>query len=47
MKALIARKRLISSTAEPRELLGFANQLVGKAFASGLFMFADSDLKYG
>ena len=37
---------VIASTAEPRELLGFANQLVGKAFASGIFMFADSDLKY-
>ena len=24
----------------------FANQLVGKAFASGLFMFADTDLKF-
>jgi multidrug efflux pump len=37
---------VIASTAEPRELAGFANQLVGKAFASGLFMFADSDLKF-
>ena len=37
---------VISSTAEPAELLGFAQQLVGKAFASGLFIFADTDLKY-
>jgi multidrug efflux pump len=37
---------VIASTAEPRELAGFANQLVGKAFASGLFMYADSDLKF-
>ena len=37
---------VIASTAEPRELLDFANQLVGKAFASGLFVFADTDIKY-
>ncbi len=37
---------VIASTAEPRELLEFANQLVGKAFASGLFIFADADLKF-
>ena len=37
---------VISSTADPRELAEFANKLVGKAFASGLFIFADSDLKY-
>lgn len=37
---------VIASTAEPRELLGFANQLVQKAFQSGVFMFADTDLKY-
>jgi len=37
---------VIASTAEPRELAGFANELVGKAFASGLFMYADSDLKF-
>ncbi|HEY3171772.1 MAG TPA: efflux RND transporter permease subunit [Thermoanaerobaculia bacterium] len=37
---------VIASTAEPRELAGFANQLVGKAFQSGLFMYADSDLKF-
>jgi multidrug efflux pump len=37
---------VIASTAEPQRLTDFANQLVGKAFASGLFMFADSDLKF-
>ena len=37
---------VISSTAEPRQLADFANQLVGKAYASGLFMYADSDLKF-
>ncbi|HEY3156195.1 MAG TPA: efflux RND transporter permease subunit [Candidatus Eisenbacteria bacterium] len=37
---------VIASTAEPERLVEFANQLVGKAFGSGLFMFADADLKY-
>jgi multidrug efflux pump len=37
---------VISSTAEPREIAEFAGQLVGRAFQSGRFMFADSDLKY-
>ncbi len=37
---------VIASTAEPQRLTEFANQLVQKAFASGLFMFADSDLKF-
>src|SRR5262249_114945 len=37
---------VISSTADPRQLADFANQLVGKAFQSGLFIYADSDLKY-
>ncbi|HSD72004.1 MAG TPA: efflux RND transporter permease subunit, partial [Thermoanaerobaculia bacterium] len=37
---------VIASTAEPQQLSDFANQLVGKAFKSGLFMFADSDLKF-
>ena len=37
---------VIVSTAEPRELLEFANQLVAKAFASGKFSFADTDLKF-
>jgi multidrug efflux pump len=37
---------VIASTAEPRELAEFANTLVMKAFGSGLFMYADSDLKF-
>ncbi len=37
---------VVASTAEPQQLVEFANQLVGKAFQSGLFMFADSDLKF-
>jgi multidrug efflux pump len=36
----------IVSTAEPQQLSDVANQLVQKAFASGLFMFADTDLKF-
>jgi len=37
---------VIASTAEPERLNTFADQLVQKAFASGLFMFADSDVKF-
>ncbi len=37
---------VIASTAEPERLIEIANQLVAKAFASGLFMFADADLKF-
>jgi multidrug efflux pump len=37
---------VISSTANPEEIVGYANQLVAKAFASGKFMFATTDLKY-
>jgi multidrug efflux pump len=37
---------VIATTAEPQRLVEIANKLVGKAFASGLFLFADSDLKY-
>jgi multidrug efflux pump len=37
---------VISSTAEPAEIVGYANQLVGAAFQSGKFMFADTDLKF-
>ncbi|MEO7867447.1 MAG: efflux RND transporter permease subunit, partial [Candidatus Eisenbacteria bacterium] len=37
---------VIASTAEPQQLLAIANQLVGKAYASGQFMFVDTDLKY-
>ena len=37
---------VIVSAAEPRQLTEFANQLVQKAFASGMFIYADSDLKF-
>lgn len=37
---------VISSTAEHDEVVAYAQQLVGAAFASGKFMFADTDLKY-
>jgi multidrug efflux pump len=37
---------VIASAAEPQQLREFANQLVPKAFESGLFMFADADMKF-
>lgn len=37
---------VISSTAEPQEVVSFAQQLIGSAFASGKFMYADTDLKF-
>ncbi|RPI10801.1 MAG: multidrug efflux protein, partial [Acidobacteriales bacterium] len=37
---------VISSSAEPRQLSELAGQLVQKAMTSGLFIFADSDLKF-
>jgi multidrug efflux pump len=37
---------VVASTAEPQRLIAFANQLVGRALASGLFMYADADLKF-
>ncbi|MGE5124990.1 MAG: efflux RND transporter permease subunit, partial [Betaproteobacteria bacterium] len=37
---------VIASTAEPDRLLEIAKKLVAKAFASHIFLFADSDLKY-
>jgi multidrug efflux pump len=37
---------VIASAAEPEQLREFANQLVPKAFASGLFIFADADMKF-
>ena len=37
---------VVASTAEPKRLLEVADQLVAKAFASGMFMFADADLKF-
>ncbi len=37
---------VIASTAEPERLTAYADELVGRAMKSGLFMFADSDLKF-
>jgi multidrug efflux pump len=37
---------VIASTAEPEQLTQFAGEFVQKAFASGLFIFADADLKF-
>jgi multidrug efflux pump len=36
----------IVSPAEPQQLTEFAKQLVGKAMASGLFIYADTDVKF-
>jgi multidrug efflux pump len=37
---------VIASAAEPEQLQQFAQQLVQKAFASGMFIFADADVKF-
>jgi len=37
---------VIASADEPQQLVNIANQLVGKAFASGMFIFADADVKF-
>ncbi len=37
---------VIGSTAEPEQLVEFAKELVQKAMASGMFMFADTDMKF-
>src|SRR5436853_600104 len=37
---------VVPSAAEPQQLAELAKQLVGKAFKSGLFIYADSDLKF-
>jgi multidrug efflux pump len=37
---------VISSTDEPERIFEYANQLVGSAFQSGSYMYADTDLKY-
>jgi multidrug efflux pump len=37
---------VIASSAEPQQLRDLAGQLVQKAVASGMFMFADADLKF-
>lgn len=37
---------VVATPGEPQQLVDFANKLVTKAFSSGLFIYADSDLKY-
>ena len=37
---------VIMSTAEPAQLAAIAGDLMGKAYASGKFMYVDSDLKF-
>src|SRR5271154_4626601 len=37
---------VIASAAEPQQVSEFANQLVQKAMASGMFIFADVDVKF-
>jgi multidrug efflux pump len=37
---------IITSTDEPERIFDYSNQLVAKAFQSGLFIYANSDLKY-
>ncbi len=37
---------VVASTSEPTQVAAFADQLVLKAFGSGKFMFADSDVKF-
>jgi multidrug efflux pump len=37
---------VIASSAKPEQLQEFAGQLVKKAFASGMFIFADADVKF-
>jgi len=37
---------VIAAAAEPEQLQQFAQQLVPKAFASGMFIFADTDVKF-
>ena len=37
---------VIASPGEPQELVDMANKIVAKAFASGLFIYADADVKF-
>jgi multidrug efflux pump len=37
---------VIASPGEPQQLMKFANEVVKKAMASGLFIFADTDMKF-
>src|SRR4029079_15343468 len=37
---------VIAGSAEPEQLTELANQIVQKAMASGMFIFADTDMKF-
>jgi multidrug efflux pump len=37
---------VIASAAEPEQLMDFGNKLVGKAMSSGMFIYADTDMKF-
>src|SRR5262249_22581963 len=37
---------VVASTAEPEQVSALANEIMGKAYASHLFMFADTDVKF-
>ena len=37
---------VIASSTEPQQLAQFADELVKRAFKSGIFIYADSDLKF-
>jgi len=37
---------VVGSTGEPAQIAELAGQLVGKAYASGLFVYADTDVKF-
>ncbi|HEV8479733.1 MAG TPA: efflux RND transporter permease subunit [Candidatus Eisenbacteria bacterium] len=37
---------VIASTAEPEQVSALANEIVGKAYASKMFMYADTDVKF-
>ena len=37
---------VIASAGEPQQLMDFANKLVGKAMQSGMFIYADTDMKF-
>ena len=37
---------VIASPAEPQQLVNYANEIVKKAMASGMFIFADTDMKF-
>jgi len=37
---------VIASAGEPEQIMSFANQLVAKAMTSGMFIYADTDMKF-